>query len=95
MCAWQQGKAGYPHSEAKSNGVLDLVHLDICGPNVVKSITGSLYFVTFVDDSSRKTWIYFLKAKDEVFDQFQEFKALVENQTGKKIKALRLDNGGQ
>jgi transposase InsO family protein len=72
-----------------------LVHSDICGPMSVESISGSSYFVTFIDDYSRRTWIYFLKTKDEVFDQFQEFKALVENQTGKKIKVLRSDNGGE
>jgi hypothetical protein len=53
------------------------------------------YYPKFIDDHSRKTWIYFLKAKSEVFTMFQEFKALVENQTGKKIKVLRLDNGGE
>ncbi len=48
----------------------------------------------FIDDFSRKTWIYFLKSKDEVFGKFKEFKALVENATEKKIKFLRSDNGG-
>jgi len=46
-----------------------------------------------VDDFSRKTWIYFLRKKDEVFKWFRSFKALVENQTRKKIKILRTDNG--
>ena len=59
------------------------------------SLSGDEYYVSFIDDSSKKTWIYFLKAKGEVFDKFQEFKALVENQTGKKIKVLRSDNGGE
>jgi transposase InsO family protein len=59
------------------------------------SITGSMYYVSFIDDFSCKTWIYFLKTKDEVFSRFQEFKALVENQTRKKIKVLRSDNGGE
>ena len=59
------------------------------------SLTGHEYYVSFIDDYSRKTWIYFLKTKNEVFSRFQEFKALVENQTGKKIKALRSDNGGE
>jgi transposase InsO family protein len=54
-----------------------------------------MYYVSFIDDFSCKTWIYFLKTKDEVFSRFQEFKALVENQIGKKIKVLRLDNGGE
>jgi transposase InsO family protein len=51
--------------------------------------------VTFIDDHSKKTWIYFLKTKSEVFKRFQEFKALVENQPGRKMKVLRTDNGGE
>eukprot|EP00253_Pinus_taeda_P004569 PITA_04569 len=47
------------------------------------------------DEFSRNTWIYFLKKKFEVFDRFKEFKALVENQSEKKIKVLRTDNGGE
>ena len=42
-----------------------------------------------------KTWIYFLKTKDEVFSKFKEFKALIENLSEKKIKILRSDNGGE
>jgi len=49
--------------------------------------------MTFTDDFSRKTWIYFLKKKDEAFMWFRTFKAFVENMTGKKIKILRTDNG--
>ena len=59
------------------------------------SLIGFEYYVTFIDDHSKKTWIYFLKRKksEEVLQRFQEFKALVENQTGTKIRVLRLDNG--
>eukprot|EP00253_Pinus_taeda_P012320 PITA_12320 len=60
---------------------------------LVTSLGGYLYYAIFVDDFSRKTWIYFLKKKDEVFKWFRSFKALVENQIGKKIKILRTDNG--
>jgi transposase InsO family protein len=59
------------------------------------SLSGYEYYVTFIDDYSRKTWIYFMKINDKVFSQFQEFKALVENQEGRKIKTLRSDNGGE
>eukprot|EP00253_Pinus_taeda_P015982 PITA_15982 len=45
------------------------------------------------NDYSRKTWIYFLKKKDGEFSWFQHFKALIENQTEKKIKILRTDHG--
>ena len=59
----------------------------------VTSLGGCSYYMTFIDDFSRKTWIYFLKKKDEAFMWFRTFKALVENLTGKKIKILRTDNG--
>jgi hypothetical protein len=52
------------------------------------------YYVSFIDDFSRNTWIYFLQNKYKVFDKFKEFKALVNNQIEKKIKVLRIDNGG-
>jgi transposase InsO family protein len=61
----------------------------------VPSLGKSVYYVSFIDDFSRNTWIYFLRKKSEVFDKFKEFKALVENQTEKKIKVLRTNNGGE
>jgi transposase InsO family protein len=88
-------KGPYPSSDSRSKGILDLVHSDVCGPMTVSSLGGFLYYVTFIDDFSRKTWIYFMKTKDEVFSRFQEFKAQTENLTGKKIKVLRTDNGGE
>lgn len=59
----------------------------------VKSVRGSLYFVTFIDDYTRKVKVYFIKSKDEVINCFREFKAEVENQKGMSIKILRTDNG--
>ena len=44
-----------------------------------------VYYVSFIDEFSRKTWIYFMKNKDEVFSKFKEFKALIENHTENKI----------
>ena len=60
-----------------------------------KSLGGHLYYVTFIDDHSRKTWVYLMKSTDEVFTKFQEFKAEVENLTKRRIKVLRSDNGGE
>ena len=54
-----------------------------------------MYTVSFIDEFSRKTWIYFIKNKDEVFIKFKEFKALVENHTEKKIKTFQSNNGGE
>ena len=60
-----------------------------------KSMEGAHYFVTFVDDHSRKLWVYLLKTKDEAFAAFKRFHAFVTTQTGKKLKCLRTDNGGE
>jgi transposase InsO family protein len=51
--------------------------------------------VSFIDDYSRKTWVYFLKSKDEVLEKFKEFKALAENLFERKIKIPRSYNGGE
>ena len=72
---------------------LELVHSDVCSPMSVHSFNGYSYCVTFIDDYSRKTLIYFLEAKSEVFERFQEFKTFVENQIGKKIRVVRTENG--
>ena len=90
-------KTAFSSSDNKSAVVLDLIHSDLCGLMSSFSLRGYEYYVTFIDDHSRKTWIYFLKSKksEEVLQRFQEFKALVENQTGRKIRVLRSDNGGE
>ena len=85
---------------AKGNNIknpftLELIHSNVCGPMSSTSLSGFEYYITFIDDYSRKTWIYFLKAKSEVFEKFKEFKALIENLSDKKIKTLRSDNGGE
>jgi hypothetical protein len=74
--------------------ILELIHLDVYGSMSSASLSSNIYYVSFTNASSRKSWIYFMKTKDEVFEKFQEFKALVENQTGKKIKLLRSSHGG-
>jgi transposase InsO family protein len=88
-------KNPFPKRDNKAEGALELIHLDVCGPMPSSSISGYVYYVSFIDDYSRKTWIYFLKSKDEVFSKFKEFKALIENLSERKIKILRSDNGGE
>jgi hypothetical protein len=60
-----------------------------------ESIGGSFYFLTFIDDFSRKIWIYFLRHKSETFTKFKEFKAEAEKQSGKFLKVLKSDGGGE
>jgi hypothetical protein len=59
------------------------------------SISGHVYYVSFIDDYYHKTWVYFLKSKDEVFNKFKEFKALIENLSERNIKIIRSDNRGE
>ena len=79
---------------SKASDVLHVVYSDVCGPFDVPSLGGNRYFVSFVDDLSRKLWLYLIKAKSEVFNIFKRFKALVEKQSRKCIKILRTDGGG-
>jgi len=67
----------------------------VCGPFSVDLTTKHKYYVIFVDDFSRKCWIFFMQKKSETYSKFYEFKALVEKESGKKVKALRSDNGGE
>ena len=53
------------------------------------------FFFSFIDDYSRKVWVYTLRHKSEVFVVFKRWKALVEKESGKKVKRLRTDNGGE
>ena len=62
------------------------------GPLPTPSYGGSRYVLTFIDDYSRFCRVYFLKLKFEVFEQLKVWKALVENQSGKKIKVFQTDN---
>ena len=57
---------------------LELVHSNVWGPAQVSSLSGSLYYVIIIDDSTRNTWVYILKKKSDVFKTFKKWKALVE-----------------
>ena len=85
-----------PHSKHLSlkSSPMDLLHTDVCEMPQL-SLGGARYMVTFIDDATRKVWAYPLRLKSEVFGIFQRFLAMVENQTNKKLKCLRSDNGGE
>lgn len=89
----KQTRLPFKKSNNESNEILQLIHTDLMGPMEKTSIGGSRYVLTFIDDFSKKTFVCFLKSKSEVYENFVEFKQLVENETGKKIKTLRSDNG--
>ena len=78
-------KKTFPSRESKAKGILEIIHSDVCIPISSSSLRGYVYYVSFIDDFSRKTWIYFIKNKDEVFSKFKEFKSLIKNYTKNKI----------
>ncbi|GAA0168010.1 hypothetical protein LIER_22828 [Lithospermum erythrorhizon] len=59
----------------------------------VESSGSHRYFMSLIDDYSRMTWVFIMKQKSDAFKHFKQWKKLVENQTGKKVKWLRTDNG--
>jgi hypothetical protein len=71
-------KKSFPSSDNRARGILDMFHLDVCGPMSSPSLSGCLYYVIFIDDYSRKCWIYFLKARSDTFDKFKEYKVFIE-----------------
>lgn len=91
----KQTRKPFTNKGTRAKEILELLHSDLCGPMEVNSFSGAKYFYTFIDDYTRKTFIYFLKTKDLAKEVFKDFKALVENQTGKRIKILRSDGGGE
>jgi len=72
-------KKTFHFTDTRAKGILELIHFDVCGPMSTPSLNGHVYYVIFIDDFLRKSWIYFLKEKKETFNKFQEFKALIEN----------------
>eukprot|EP00112_Aurelia_sp_Birch-Aquarium-sp1_P025965 Seg893.2 transcript_id=Seg893.2/GoldUCD/mRNA.D3Y31 product="Retrovirus-related Pol polyprotein from transposon TNT 1-94" pseudo=true protein_id=Seg893.2/GoldUCD/D3Y31 len=105
----KQKRNSFPKGQAtRATVLLEIVQSDVCGPMQTTSLGGNRYFVTFIDDKSRYTAIYFMKSKDQVLEKFKEYEAMATTVTGNKIKAmtatdstvkkiknLRSDNGGE
>lgn len=79
----------------RKNNPLELIHMDVNGPMPESSIGGHSFFVTFIDDFTKMVYLYLLKKKSNVFQTFCWYKAEAENQTWRKIKAIRSDDGGE
>jgi hypothetical protein len=85
----------FPGSAKTASRILELVHSDLAGPMQTKSIQGSSYIATFVDDHSRHTVVYFLKTKNQFAAALQKFLSWAETQTSDKLHALHSDRGGE
>jgi hypothetical protein len=95
--AYQQAKSHqlpYPISTSTSKAPLKLIFSDVWGP-ACNSIGGHKYYVSFIDDFNKFTWIYLLKHKSEVFMRFKEFQVLVERLFDMKFISIQTDWGGE
>jgi hypothetical protein len=79
----------------KKSERLEIVHKDVWGPSHVSSLAVYHYYVTFIDEATIKTWVYYIRTKYDIFDTFKKWKSLVENETGKRLKCIRSENGGE
>jgi hypothetical protein len=82
----------FHNSEFMSIGIFDLIHSDVWGPSPINSIGGSRYFVIFVDDYSRYSWVFLMRSHDELLNIYRNFANMVKTQFSKTIKVLRSDN---
>ena len=72
----------------RAQELLELVHMDVCGLMSTQAKGGYEYFITFTDDYSRYGYVYLIRRKSKAFEKFKEFRVEVENQLGKRIKAI-------
>ena len=90
----KQHQDPFPKGKAwRATTPLELVHSNLMS-FPTRSFSGAKYALTFIDDFSHRSWVYFLKYKSEVLATFKNFKDFVEKQSSLSIKKLRTDNGG-
>ncbi|PRQ35370.1 putative RNA-directed DNA polymerase [Rosa chinensis] len=88
-------RSSYPSSFHSSTMPFELIHSDVWGPSKHSTLSGMRYFVLFIDDFTRLSWVVLLKSKDSVFSAFTAFHKLVRTQYDAHVKVFRSDNGGE
>jgi hypothetical protein len=84
-----------PDGESETTGVLELVHMDVCGPLEKRSKGGSRFFATFTDDYSKLLVAIPIERKSQVVGVVRNTVARLELQSEKKLKAVRTDRGSE
>jgi transposase InsO family protein len=97
-CEWAKGERkamAKIRERPRTSAVGDEVHSDLWGPAPVESIGHKRYYVSFTDDYSRYSTVYFLHAKSEAYTAYQYYEAWLKTQHDVRIKTLRSDRGGE
>lgn len=85
----------FPRSNFHAQAPLDMIYADLWGPSPSVSVDGYRYYIAFVDDNTRYTWLYPLHNKAEAKDAFATFRVHVERFFNAKVKCLQTDWGGE
>jgi hypothetical protein len=95
MMGKHQRSAIPKESQNRTKSPLQLIHIDLSRKMVTPAMGGSLYYMLVVDDFSRKMWVYFLREKAEALQIFKRWHKFVQRESGKLVKELRFDRGGE
>ena len=90
----KHSRASFPYSVYRSLSVLEMMHMDICGPISPQKVGGKRYFFLIMDNYSRCMWVALLKENSEALEQFKRFKSMAKAEKEVKIKCIRSDRGG-
>jgi hypothetical protein len=96
-CIGKQIRTKIPAKSAKvrSEKLGDFIHSDVCGPIAPFTMGGSSYFVSFIDDFTRMSWVFTMNEKSEVSSLFLQFRKLIKTQFGAQIRRIHSDRGGE
>lgn len=97
-CEWAKGvrkEIQKTRDGDRAVAIGDEVHSDLWGPAPVETINRKEYYVSFTDDHSRYTHLFLLRTKDETFDAYVTYEALMKTQYNVQIKKLHTDRGGE
>jgi transposase InsO family protein len=95
-CILSKSTHTVPHfTHKRASKPFDIVHSDLSGKFSTKSLGGNEYYIVFIDDFSRFSWVYFLKKKSDAVNAIKNFTNLIQTQFNTTIKSFRTDNGGE